>query len=189
MAACRKLDQHRVYLCPGGLRKHAWRTVWLKRLFSGSPCPMTSGAINHSLRSDRADDQFAISHGNDLASGEVEEIPRIGRVMARIICIGIVVEHCVERKVVEIRKRKAWTSVKEMGGGIVVEVDTAASIIGIKPIFVAHIKVVDPARVSQVGVVAKRRAVREPKIINAVLERGLAGEKWWMGRGASYCKI
>jgi hypothetical protein len=88
--------------------------------------------------------------------------------MARIVRIGIVVEHCVEREVVEIRKRKAWTSVKEMGGGIVVEVDAAVSIIGIKPIFVAHIKVVDPVRVSQVTVVAKRRAVGELKIINAV---------------------
>ena len=88
--------------------------------------------------------------------------------MARIIRIGIVVEHCVERKVVEIRKRKAWTSVKEMGGGKVVEVDAAVSIIGIKPILVAHVEVVDEARVSQVAIVAKRRAVRELKIINAV---------------------
>jgi hypothetical protein len=88
--------------------------------------------------------------------------------MARVIRIGIVVEHCVERKIVEIRKRKAWTSVKEMGGGIVVEVDAAVSIIGVKPIFVAHIKVVDPVRVSQVAVIAKRSAVRELKIINAV---------------------
>jgi hypothetical protein len=103
-----------------------------------------------------------------LARGKVVEIPWIGGVMARVICIRIVVEHCVERKVVEIRKRKARTSVKEMGGGIVVEVDAALSIIGIKPIFVAHIKVVDPVRVSQVAVVAKRRAVGELKIINAV---------------------
>ena len=88
--------------------------------------------------------------------------------MARIIRIRIVVEHCVERKIVEIRKRKAWTSVKEMGGGIVVEVDAAVSIIGIKPIFVAHIKVVDPVWVSQVAVIAKRRAVGKLKIINAV---------------------
>src|SRR6185369_2147730 len=108
------------------------------------------------------------SHGNDLARGEVVEIPWISRVMARVIRIGIVVEHCVERKVVEIRKRKAWTSVKEMGGGIVVEVDAVVSIIGIKPILVAHIKVVDPVWVSQVAVVAKRRAVEELKIINAV---------------------
>ena len=88
--------------------------------------------------------------------------------MPRVIRIGIVVEHCVERKVVEIRKRKAWTSVKEMGGGIVVEVDAAVSIIGIKPIFVAHVEVIDPVRVSQVAVVAKRRAVGKLKIINAV---------------------
>ena len=97
--------------------------------------------------------------------------------MARVIRIGIVVEHCVERKVVEIRKRKAWTSVKEMGGGIVVEVDAAVSIIGIKPILEAHVEVVDPARVTEVGVVAKGRAVGELKIINAVLERDLTGEK------------
>ena len=88
--------------------------------------------------------------------------------MAWIIRIGIVVEHCVERKVVEIRKRKVWTSVKEMGGAIIVEVDAALPIIGIKPIFVAHIKVVDEALVTEVGVVAKRCAVRELKIINAV---------------------
>jgi len=103
-----------------------------------------------------------------LARGEVVEIPWIGGVVARSLSIGIVVEHCVERKVVEIRKRKAWTSVKEMGGGIVVEVDAAVSIIGIKPIFVAHVEVIDPVRVSQVAVVAKRRAVGELKIINAV---------------------
>ena len=90
--------------------------------------------------------------------------------MARTIGIGIVVEHCVERKVVEIRKRKARTSVKEMGGGRVVEEDAAVSIIGIKPIFVAHIKVVDPVRVSQVAVVTKWRAAGELKIINAVAE-------------------
>ena len=81
-----------------------------------------------------------------MARGEVVEIPWIGSVMARIIRVGIIVEHCVERKVVEIRKRKARTSVKEMSGGIVVEVDAALSIIGIKPIFIAHIKVVDPVR-------------------------------------------
>ena len=103
-----------------------------------------------------------------MARGEVVEIPWIGGVVARSLSIGIVVEHCVERKVVEIRKRKAWTSVKEVGGGIVVEVDAALSIVGIKPIFVAHIKVVDPAWVSHVAVVAKRRAVGKLKIIDAV---------------------
>jgi hypothetical protein len=55
-----------------------------------------------------------------------------------------------------------------MGGSIVVEVDAALSIIGIKPIFVAHIKVVDPVWVSQVAVIAKRRAVGKLKIINAI---------------------
>jgi hypothetical protein len=103
-----------------------------------------------------------------LASGEVVEVPWIGGVMARVIRIRIIVEHCVERKVVEIRKRKARTGVKEMGGGIVVEVDAALSIIGIKPILVAHVEVVDEARVSQVAVVAKRGAIGELKIINAV---------------------
>jgi hypothetical protein len=88
--------------------------------------------------------------------------------MARTVGIGKVIEHCVERKVVEIRKRKAWTSVKEMGGGIVVEVDAAVSIIGIKPIFVAHVEVVDEALATEVGVVAKRRAIGKLKIINAV---------------------
>jgi hypothetical protein len=52
-----------------------------------------SGAINHSLRSGRADDQFATSHGNDLTRGEVVEIPWIGRVVAWIVGIGIVIEH------------------------------------------------------------------------------------------------
>ena len=55
-----------------------------------------------------------------------------------------------------------------MGGGIVVEVDAVVSIIGIKPIFVAQVEVVDETRVSQVTIVAKRRAVGELKIINAV---------------------
>ena len=88
--------------------------------------------------------------------------------MARSLGIGIVVEHCVERKVVEIRERKAWTGVKEMGRRKVVEEDAAVSIIGIKPILVANVEVVDEARVSQVAIVAKRRAVGELKIINAV---------------------
>ena len=64
-----------------------------------------------------------------------------------------------------------------MGGRKVVEVDPAMSIIGIKPVLVAQVEVVDEARVSQVAVVAKRRAIGELKIINAVLERVLTGEK------------
>jgi len=107
-------------------------------------------------------------HGNDLARGEVVEVPWIGRVVARAIGIGKVVKHCVQAEVVEIRKRKARTSVKEMVGHKVVEIDAAVSIIGIKPIFVAHIEVVDEAWVSQVAVVAKRRAIGKLKIINAV---------------------
>jgi hypothetical protein len=112
-----------------------------------------------------------------LAGGEVVEIPWIGRVVAWIVGIGIVVEHCVQAEVVEIRKRKAWTGVKEMARRKVVEEDAAVSIIGIKPILVAHVEVVDKARVSQVAIVAKRRAIGELKIINAVLERDLTGEK------------
>jgi hypothetical protein len=112
-----------------------------------------------------------------LARGEVVEIPGIGRVVARAVGIGKVVKHCVQAKVVEIRKRKARTSVKEMVGHKVVEIDTAVSIIGIKPIFVAHVEVVDEALVTEVSVVAKRRAVGKLKIINAVLERDLTGEK------------
>jgi hypothetical protein len=88
--------------------------------------------------------------------------------MARVIRIGKVIQHCVEAKVVEIRKRKARTSVKEMVGRKVVEEYAAVSITGIEPIFVAQVEVVDEARVSQVTIVAKRRAVREAEIINAV---------------------
>jgi hypothetical protein len=112
-----------------------------------------------------------------LARGEVVEIPWIGRVVARTVRIEKVVEHCVQAEVVEIRERKAWASVKEMVGHKVVEKDAAVSIIGIEPILVAHVEVVDEARVSQVAIVAKRRAVGELKIINAVLERDLTGEK------------
>ena len=88
--------------------------------------------------------------------------------MARIIEIREVVEHCVQAEVVEIRERKARTSVKEMVGPKVVEEDPALSIIGIKPILVAHIKVVDEARVTEVGVVAEHIAIGELKIINAI---------------------
>src|SRR4029077_2292136 len=114
------------------------------------------------------------SHGDDLARGEVVEIPWIGRVVARTGGIWKVVEHCVERKVVEIRKRKAWASVKEMVRHKVVKVDAVLCIVGIKPILVAHIKVVDPVRVIQVAIVAKRRAIRELEIINAVTQENLA---------------
>ena len=41
--------------------------------------------------------------------------------------------------------------VKESLGRKVVEVDAAVSIIGIKPILVAHVQVVDPMRVSEAG--------------------------------------
>src|SRR5439155_3822811 len=117
------------------------------------------------------------SHGNDLTRGEVVKISWIGRVVPRVIGIGVVVEHCVQAEVVEIRERKARTSVKEMVGRKVVEEDAAVSIIGIKPILVAQVNMVDEARVSQVAVVAERRAIGELKIVNAVLERDLTGEK------------
>ena len=100
--------------------------------------------------------------------GEVIEIPWIGRVVTRSLGIGIVVEHCIQTEGVEIRKRKAWARVKEMGGRKVVEEDAVVSIIGIKPIFVAHIEVVDEVRVRQVAVVAERRPIGELKIVNAV---------------------
>jgi hypothetical protein len=108
------------------------------------------------------------SHGNDLARGEVVEISWIGRVVARVIGIGKVVEHCVQAEVVEIRKRKARASVKEVVGHKVVEEDAAVSIIGIKPILEAHVEVVDEAWITKVGVVAKGCSVGELKIINAV---------------------
>src|SRR6478672_10298770 len=127
------------------------------------PCP---SICNNSLA--LLNWRLACSHGNDLARGEVVKIPWIGRVVARTVRIREVVEHCVQAKIVEIRKRKAWTSIKEMVGRKVVEIDAALSIIGIKPILVAHIKVVDPAWVSQVGIVAKGRAIGELKIINAI---------------------
>ena len=57
--------------------------------------------------------------------------------MARIVGIGKVVEHCVQAEVVEIRKRKARTGVKESVRRKVVEEDAAVSIIGIKPILVS----------------------------------------------------
>ena len=88
--------------------------------------------------------------------------------MTRIVGIGKVVQHCVQAEIVEIRKRKAWASVKEMGRHKIVEVDAVVSIIGIKPILVAHIKVVDPVWVTKVAVVAKERAIGELKIINAI---------------------
>ena len=37
--------------------------------------------------------RLTFSHGNDLARGEVVEIPWIGRVVAWIVGIGIIIEH------------------------------------------------------------------------------------------------
>jgi hypothetical protein len=99
---------------------------------------------------------------------DVIEIPWVSRVVTSSLGIGIVVEHCVQTEVVEIRKRKAWAGVKESVARKIVEVDAVASIIGIKPIFVAHIEVVDEVLVRQVAVVAERRSVWELKIVNAV---------------------
>ena len=115
--------------------------------------------------------------GNDLARGEVIEIPWIGGVVARMVGIRIVVEDCVQAKVVEKRKRKAWTSVKERARGKIIEVDGVVGVIGVEEIFEAQVEVVDEILISEVAVVAKRRAVGELKIINAILERDLTVEK------------
>ena len=127
------------------------------------PCP---SICNNSLA--LLNWRLTFSHGNDLARGEVVKIPWIGRVVARTVGIREVVEHCVQAKVVEIRKRKAWTSVKEMVGHKVVEIDAIVSSIGIKPILVAHVEVIDPVWVSEVAVVAEHIAIGQLKIINSI---------------------
>jgi len=104
--------------------------------------------------------------------------------VARTVGIGIVVEHCVQAKVVKIRKRKGRTSVKEMVGHKIVEEDAAVSIIGIEPILVAQVNVVDEALVSQIAVVTKWRAVGKLEIVPAATQRSLPVEKrrmwrWW----------
>jgi hypothetical protein len=83
--------------------------------------------------------------------GEVVEIPWIGRVVAWSLSIGIVVKDRIQTEIVEIRKRKAWASVKESIGREIVEVDAVVSIVSIKPILVAHVEVIDPVRVRQAG--------------------------------------
>ena len=129
---------------------------------------MPSSFSNNSLA--LSNYRLTSSFGNNLVGCKVVEVPWIARVVARIVGIGKVVEHRIQAEIVEKRKRKAWTrtSVKETVGRKIVEIDAAVSIIGIKPIFVAHVEVVDEARVSEVGVVAKGRPVWELKIINAV---------------------
>src|SRR5204862_6162808 len=119
----------------------------------------------------------ASSYGNDLVRGEVIEIPWVMRVVARMAGIGIVVEHCVQAEVVEKRKRKARASVKEMVGHKVVEEDAVVSIIGIKPILVAHVEMVDEARVSEIAVVAKHIAIRQLQIVNTVAQWNFSHEK------------
>jgi len=71
--------------------------------------------------------------GDDLVGCEVVEIPSIRHVAARSLGIGIAVEHGIQAEIIEIRKRKASAGVKESIGRKVVDVDTAVSIIGIKP--------------------------------------------------------
>ena len=117
-----------------------------------------------------SDVQLASSPDDDLVGREVIEIPWIGRVVARPLSIGIVVEHRIQPEIVEIRKRKARASVKESVGRKIVEEDAAVSIIGIKPILVAHVEVVDEVRVTEISVIAKRRPVGKLKIINAVAQ-------------------
>src|SRR6266446_3852658 len=127
---------------------------------------MPSSSSNNSLA--LSNWRLTSSHGNDLVGCEVVKIPWIGRVAARMVGIGIVVEHCIQAEIVEVWERKARTSVKEMAGHKIVEEDAAVSIIGIKPILIPHVEVVDEVRVGEVGVVAKGRAVGELKIINTV---------------------
>jgi len=55
-----------------------------------------------------------------------------------------------------------------MVGHKIVEEDAVVGVIGVEEIFEAHVEVVDEILVSEVGVVAKRRAVGELKIIHAV---------------------
>src|SRR5262245_37502924 len=118
-----------------------------------------------------------VLHGNDLARGKVVEIPGIGRVVARSQRIRKVVKHCVQGEIVEIRKRKAWASVKEMVGRKVVEENAVVSVIGIKPILNAQIEVVDETPVGEVRVVAKRCAIRELQVVNAVAQWHFSREK------------
>ena len=112
--------------------------------------------------------QLASSSDDDLVGCEVIEIPWIGRVVARPLSIGIVVEDRIQTEIVEIRKRKARAGVKESVRCKIVEEDAVVSIIGVKPIFIAHVEVVDEVRVTEISVVAKGGAVRELKIINTV---------------------
>ena len=116
---------------------------------------------------------------------EVVEIPWIGGVLARTIGIGKIVEHCVQGKVVEVGKRKAWTSVKKIVGRKVIEVDAAVSVIGLSKILKAHVEVIDKVRVvhdNEVSVVAKGRAVSELEIVPVVAKRDLARKESGMGR-------
>ena len=55
-----------------------------------------------------------------------------------------------------------------MVGHKIIKIDAALSIIGIEPILVAHVEVIDEARVTEVGVVAEHIAIEELKIINAI---------------------
>ena len=102
-----------------------------------------------------------------LAGGEVEEPSWVVSVAARIVDVRKVVKPRVEAEVVEIRE-EGRAGVKERAGGKIIEVDAMVGVIGVEEILEAHVKMVDPARVSQVAVVTKGRAIGELKIINAV---------------------
>ena len=94
-----------------------------------------------------------------------------------MIGIGKVVEHCVQAEIVEKRKRKTWTSVKETVGRKIVEVDAAVVVVRIKKMLEAHVDVIDKVWVvhhNEVDVVAKGRAVSELEIVPAVAQRDLA---------------
>src|SRR5215831_17045048 len=91
--------------------KHDTEFSDVKTVFQGSHALLRSkDEAPHSVSELQA---ATSSSGNDLVGCEVEEIPRIGRVVARPLGIGIVVEKCIQAEIVKIRKRKAWTGIKE----------------------------------------------------------------------------
>jgi len=124
--------------------------------------------------------------GNYLVGCEVIEVSWIGRVVARSLGIGIIVEHGIQTEVVEIRKRKPWTSVKESVSRIIVEVDPVVGIVRISKVLEAHVDVIDKVRVvhpDEIGVVAKGRAVSELEIVPVVAQRDLARKERGMYDG------
>jgi hypothetical protein len=124
--------------------------------------------------------------GNYLVGCEVIEVSWIGRVVTRSLGIGIIVEHGMQTEVVEIRKRKAWTSVKESVSRKIVEVDPVVGIVRISKVLEAHVDVIDKVRVvhpNEIGVVAKGRAVSELEIVPVVAQRDLARKEGGMHDG------